>query len=207
MKTAFVYWEDRIAPVFDTAQRMFVVEMEAGQIVGEKQADLVAEPPVQKVLQLVNQKIETLVCGAISRPLQAMIAAYGIRVIAFVAGDLREVVQAWAKGELKNAAFCMPGCTGRGGGRRRGRCEEYGAMKGKSGRGRGPGAGCGQGQAPGGRSAGRGGVALGVGPVGYCVCPQCGEKAPYERGKPCTEHTCPQCGVAMVRDPGHINLP
>jgi hypothetical protein len=41
------------------------------------------------------------------------VAAYGIRLIPFVAGDLREVIRAWLGGKLECDAFAMPGCCGR----------------------------------------------------------------------------------------------
>jgi len=40
---------------------------------------------------------------------------------------------------------------------------------------------------------------FGLGPGGECVCPDCGTKAPHQRGVPCYEHKCPKCGQAMTR--------
>jgi len=49
-----------------------------------------------------------------------------------------------------------------------------------------------------GGSKGRmGGSGLGIG--GDCTCPQCGTTARHERGKPCLQQKCPQCGAPMVR--------
>jgi endogenous inhibitor of DNA gyrase (YacG/DUF329 family) len=39
----------------------------------------------------------------------------------------------------------------------------------------------------------------GAGPGGECVCPNCGKKVPHERGVPCYEAKCPDCGTAMIR--------
>ena len=58
--------------------------------------------------------------------------------------------------------------------------------------GQGPVAGRGQGRGRGGRPGG--------GPVGNCVCPNCGEKIPHKAGTPCADVECPKCGSKMVRE-------
>jgi len=196
MKTAFAYWDNRIAPVFDIARQIHVVEAESGRIVAETGEALADDLPVQKVIRLAELGVGTLVCGAISRPLHAMVAAYGIQVIPFVAGDLSEVIQAWLSGNLERDTFAMPGCCGRGRRRRRGQCgmnqEEY-LMNGKKRGGMGQGGGQGRGR-------GRMGGPLAGGAVGTCLCPKCGHREPHERGVPCAQKQCPKCGTAMTRE-------
>ncbi|MFO7972735.1 MAG: DUF5320 domain-containing protein [Desulfobacterales bacterium] len=63
-------------------------------------------------------------------------------------------------------------------------------------KGQGPETGKGQGRGLG-RSR-RGG--LGAGPGGFCVCPNCGERAPHQPGNPCYEQKCPKCKTAMTRE-------
>jgi predicted Fe-Mo cluster-binding NifX family protein len=116
MKTAFPCWDNRIAPVFDTARQVYIVEVEFGRIVRETQEPLADDLPVQKALRLAELGVGTLICGAISRPLQEMVAGCGIQVVPFVAGSLREVIQAWFSGRFDRGAYAMPGCFG---GRRR----------------------------------------------------------------------------------------
>jgi len=201
MKTAFAYWDDRIAPVFDIARRIHVVEADSGRIVAETGEVLADDLPVQKAHRLVELGVGTLVCGAISRPFHETVAAYGIQVIPFVAGDLSEVIQAWLSGNLESDTFVMPGCSGRGRGRRRGmrgiNKEEY-PMNGRKRGGMGPGGGQGQGQA--GQGRGRMGGPLAGGAVGTCLCPKCGHREPHERGVPCVQRKCPKCGTAMTRE-------
>jgi predicted Fe-Mo cluster-binding NifX family protein len=121
MKIAFAQWDARIAPVFDTAQRIQIVETASGQVIGKKQADLPETHLLQKALRLVELEIDTLVCGAISRPMHGLIAAYGIQVIPFVTGSLDAVIQAWRQGSLSHEMYVMPGCRGWGRQRFRGR--------------------------------------------------------------------------------------
>lgn len=198
MKAAFSVWDNRIAPVFDVARQIHLVETKAGRIVSEKQEALADAMPVQKVVCLAELGVSLLVCGAVSRPLQEMIAAYDIRIIPFVAGDLREVIEAWLAGKREIDIFAMPGCCKK---KRRiyasqGAPGEVFEMRGRSGGGMGPGRGMGAG----GRRGGRMGGPLAAGPVGYCVCPQCGHKEPHEVAIPCAQKQCPKCGAALVRE-------
>jgi len=204
MKAAFAHWDRRIAPVFDTARRIHVAEIEAGRIVAEREEALADDMPVRKALRLAELGVETLVCGAITRPLHAIVASYGIRVIPFVAGDLGEVIQAWLRGGLEGEDFAMPGCRGRGRGRRRGlgvlEQEEH-VMNGQGrGGGTGMGGGRGQGRGRGGQGMGRMGGAVRAGIGGDCLCPNCGHREPHEVGVPCMHKACPKCGTAMNRE-------
>lgn len=208
MKIAFAQWGERIAPVFDTARRIHVIETEAGNIVAEKPHFLSEDLSVQKTLRLVALRIDTLVCGAISRPMQEMISAHGIEVIPFVAGGLRQVIEAWCRGDLMSDAFSMPGCRRRGRQRQRHRAKfstvrEVTTMKAK-GRGQGAGAGKsqgrGQGQGRGGQRPGRKGGGAAGADFGFCVCPQCGRQQAHQRGMPCVEQQCPKCGIALIRN-------
>lgn len=63
---------------------------------------------------------------------------------------------------------------------------------GSAGRGRGTG----QGRGQGGRGRQEG---FGLGPEGECVCPKCGRTVKHERGVPCYQATCPDCGTKMTR--------
>ncbi len=127
MKTAFSVWEQRIAPVFDTARQVQLLDFDGKRIIGETAHSLPGGSVSQKVAWLADHGIDALVCGAVSRPLQEQLAAASIRVIPFVAGSLREVIQAWFDGSLHGAAFTMPGCCGHRRGCRgegRGRCRD-----------------------------------------------------------------------------------
>ena len=64
--------------------------------------------------------------------------------------------------------------------------------------GTGPLGGRGQGFNQGGAGKGRMG-GKGLGPAGECVCPKCGTKTPHDRGVPCMQKKCPQCGSLMTR--------
>lgn len=112
MKAAFAVWNNRIAPVFDVAREIRLIEAESGRIVRETDERLPADSGPEKGRRLIELGVDTLFCGAISRFMLSLIAAYDIRVVSFVAGDLCEVIRAWLSGDFKKEAFTMPGCCG-----------------------------------------------------------------------------------------------
>ena len=114
MKAAFAYWNGRISPVFDISRQIHVVEVASGRIIGETRELLPDDLSMQKVLRLSELGVGTLVCGAISRHLRELAEAYGIQVIPFVAGDLRDIIRAWQRNGLRGDDFAMQGCCGRG---------------------------------------------------------------------------------------------
>jgi len=192
MKTAFTYWhkDNRIAPVFDISRQIRVVESDSGRIVGESEELLEDGLAVRKVINLAQLGVATLVCGAISRPLQEMVMSNGIQVIPFVAGDLDQVIQAWLDGKLDNDSFAMPGCCGHG--RRQGRvacCDkaEEDLIIQRSGGGQGQG-------------RGRRGGQITVTETVFCVCATCGHREPHQRAVPCAQKQCPTCGTALTRE-------
>jgi len=185
MKTAFAYWDNRIAPVFDVARLIRIVESDHGRIIGESEALLEDGSPVRRAINLSQFGITTLVCGAISRPLREMIQSNGIKVIPFIAGDLDEVVRAWRDGELTHVRFSMPGCCGRRRGIRRRACggrEEGIAMN------------VGNDGIPG---QGRMGGLQAGGSTGFCVCVKCGHREPHVL---CAPKQCPSCGATLARE-------
>jgi len=182
IKAAFSTWDDRIAPVFDVAEKIILLEVEDGRIVRETRRLLAGDHPEEKSKALIETGASSLVCGAISRFLYTRITAGGIRVTPFIAGNTAEVIQAWIHGILVRNVFAMPGCCGR---RRRGMGSGAG-----SGRGRGR---------VGGGGVGSEGVLRAAGPGGECVCPKCGHTEPHKRGRQYFDRTCPKCGIAMDR--------
>jgi len=222
-RAAFATWQDRIAPVFDVAGHLLIVDAAAGRVVAREEATLAETAPAGRVRRLAELGVEVLICGAVSQPLATLLAGHGIRIIPFVTGPLGEVVAGWLRGQLGAERFAMPGCCGRPrGGRRRwavgggtggamamnGRGGGMGAGRGGGGRGGGGGGagggmGGGRGMGGGGRGGGGGMGRMGGpqagGPGGVCACPGCGHEQPHQPGFPCSGQRCPNCGQPLVR--------
>ncbi len=131
MKIALSVWQDRISTVFDAADQLLVLETSNGSESRRSTARLTSEDGPARATQLREMGVDALICGAISRPQEASIAAAGITVHPFVRGAVQDVVNAYEKGLLHTAAFALPGCQGRGmcAGRSKGRSRGAGCLR------------------------------------------------------------------------------
>lgn len=114
MRAAFPTWDGRLAPVFDAAREITIVDVRSGQVVARTEETLPDGLPAQKVMRLSDFGVGTLVCGAISWPLREMATSAGITVFPFVAGELDRAIEAWLAGTVASGHLAMPGCGGRG---------------------------------------------------------------------------------------------
>lgn len=118
MNVAIPTLDGRVSPVFDVAHFLLLVELDRGREVRRTTLELQSRDLARRVAELSQHRVGTLVCGAISRPLEAMLLAAGIQVIPQVCGLVEEVLAAYVADRLHDPTFLMPGCCGR---RRRGR--------------------------------------------------------------------------------------
>jgi len=112
MKVAVTAWEGRVSPVFDTARQVTLFEVAGQEVETGGATPLSDEEPTRRVQQLKNLGVDTLVCGAVSRPMAAIIQRAGIHLIPFIAGPVDDVLKAYVEGTLTTPAFQMPGCCG-----------------------------------------------------------------------------------------------
>lgn len=111
MRIVITFWNNRVSPVFDVSGEAMLFNSE-GVWVNSAQhlvfPDLCAR---DKVAYLIEARTNQLVCGAISREAHVAATDAGIKVYPFIAGDVREVLQACLVGRLETAEFSMPGCV------------------------------------------------------------------------------------------------
>lgn len=108
MKVAVTDWQGRVSPVFDVAGQVLLVDLDDRQSSGRTES-LGSTAPHDRVRRLTELGVEVPVCGAISWPLEVLLAARGIRVISKVCGEVDEVVQALRDGAIEDEQFAMPG--------------------------------------------------------------------------------------------------
>jgi predicted Fe-Mo cluster-binding NifX family protein len=113
VRIAIPQWNGRVSPVLDVAKTIVLFEIFEGEarhreIVSIEMGDL-----IKKARWFRSLGIETLICGALSRSLERTLTSTGIEVIPFICGDVENVVEAYAIGQLNMSVFQMPGYTKR----------------------------------------------------------------------------------------------
>ena len=111
MKLAIPVCEGRVSNVLDFAHRAVVVELNDAEELGRAEVNLAGRGPAS-IAKLRQLGVDTLICGAISRPLALWASACGIRLFPYVTGVVDDVIEAFEKGQLGSERFVLPGCWG-----------------------------------------------------------------------------------------------
>jgi len=113
MRLAVPTLDDRVSPVFDVAQTMVLVDLEGDHERSRQMVPLRSPDLGRRAAELTQHGVDVLICGAISRPLEALLHAAAIKVIPQTCGSVEEVLRAFVAGRLDEPRFLMPGCCGR----------------------------------------------------------------------------------------------
>lgn len=113
MILAMTTWDGRIAPVFDVTRQATLLTLAEGAEGAPRRELTLSDHPATKVAQLAEAGVETLLCGAISRPVAELLAARGIAIVPFLAGETEAILDAYRDGRLSQPTFTMPGCCRR----------------------------------------------------------------------------------------------
>ena len=109
MKAAITEWQGRVAPLFDVAGTVWVVEKQSAST-PEQRVSLPMDCPHSKIAVLEGLGVDTLICGAISRQVRECIEARGMNIFPFISGEIEDVVEAWRQDRLEQSDYAMPGC-------------------------------------------------------------------------------------------------
>lgn len=112
MKVAVTVWENRISPVFDASRRLLIAEIENDRVTGQSYVFFDPGLPGSLVKTLTMLDVPVLICGAVSQAPATIIAAGGITLVPFIAGEVDRVLEVYATGSPLAPRFAMPGCRG-----------------------------------------------------------------------------------------------
>jgi predicted Fe-Mo cluster-binding NifX family protein len=110
MRIAIANWDNRVSPVLDTAASLTVVDVGAAAESGRTLVRLGEAGLCGRARQMGGLGLDVLICGALSRPLYEALMVAGVEVVAFVAGDVSTVLDAYLAGRLPDRALTLPGC-------------------------------------------------------------------------------------------------
>lgn len=105
MRVALPICRGRISPVFDVSQHLRLVEVKDGAAVNQIEHLVVGD----RIRELAELGVKTLICGAVSQELEHDLRAHGIEVTAGVSGPVDEVVEAYLEDRLRDGKYVMPG--------------------------------------------------------------------------------------------------
>ncbi|MCP4748165.1 MAG: dinitrogenase iron-molybdenum cofactor biosynthesis domain-containing protein [Desulfobacteraceae bacterium] len=88
MKVALTIWGNRISPVFDSARKLLVAEVENSRAEKKQYESLDTEMISELTEMLTNLEINVLICGAISKRFSDIIETGGIKLIPFITGHV-----------------------------------------------------------------------------------------------------------------------
>jgi len=116
IRVAVPLFEERIAPRFDTAQRMLCATISDNRIVSQEVVRLVGIHPLQMAHWLKTEGVDVFICSAFDAITWQRLPSLGVPVYPRIAGDAVCAVEALIRGRLDE--MTVP-CMGRGVGCRR----------------------------------------------------------------------------------------
>ncbi len=112
MKIAVTVWDDKIAPVFDSARTLLIVDIKNERINTISYHPFDPKFTARLTEELNHLGIDVFICGAISEIHSTLIEACRIQLISFMSGNVTQILEAFAKGNPLAPSFLMPGCNG-----------------------------------------------------------------------------------------------
>ena len=113
MKIAIPIWDGRVSPVMDTASRLLILKIKNKREVSRSFLPLPKLNRIRCAQFIANVGIDILICGAISRPYEKAILHQGIKLYAWIMGDVDEIISAYIADNLRKKDFHLPGCCRR----------------------------------------------------------------------------------------------
>lgn len=107
-------FQSRIAPVFDFAVRVLLIEIEHQRELARSELYTKNLTGPERVTTLKRAGVTRLICAGISNVMHTMLESADIRVTPGIVGPVDEVIRAYLDNQLDDPRFLMPGHGGRG---------------------------------------------------------------------------------------------
>jgi predicted Fe-Mo cluster-binding NifX family protein len=110
MKIGIPVWNKWVSPVFDTANKLIVIEVHDNKETSRNEELMPQGAFHQRTKRVAELGIEVLICNAISSPCARMLSLTGAELIPWRSGPVEEIIQAYLGGTLGHPRFLIPGC-------------------------------------------------------------------------------------------------
>ena len=108
MIIAIPVWQNRVAPLFDTAANLLVIKNEGKDperdIINVESLTLCQRIDLLKILN-----VDLFICGGITKAILENIRNKSIKAMPFICGDINPILNAVLQGKDIKALFSMPG--------------------------------------------------------------------------------------------------
>ena len=109
MRIAIAHWNERVSPVFDVSTQLVLLDIANGLEQKRQYFKLLERETHERARVLLRLRVDTLICGAVSRDAEKALVSAGINVFSFVCGDLEQILNAFIEKRLSEKRFLMPG--------------------------------------------------------------------------------------------------
>jgi predicted Fe-Mo cluster-binding NifX family protein len=110
MKVAITCWQGRVSPVLDVASKALLVTLEGDREAMRQEVSIEGTSALHRARHMLRLGVNTVICGAVSRPLELALGSVGLEMIANVCGQVDEVLKAYIAERLDDETYLMPGC-------------------------------------------------------------------------------------------------
>jgi len=110
MKVAITCWQGRVSPVLDVASKALLVTLEGDLETMRQEVSIEGTCALHRARHILRLGVNTVICGAVSRPLELALGSVGLEMISNVCGQIDEVLKAYIAERLDDEAYLMPGC-------------------------------------------------------------------------------------------------
>ena len=108
MKVAIPRMGETVAPCFGYCSTMAVFTIEDGAVVNQIDFPLQSREPFDRVRLLRDQDVAVIICGGVQDVHEDSLRANGIEVISWVSGNVDDLLQLLAHGQLVPGAVTRP---------------------------------------------------------------------------------------------------
>jgi predicted Fe-Mo cluster-binding NifX family protein len=102
-------WGDQVSPLLDAATRLLTVEVACSAVRSRQLVWLPSFAPLQRVARIEEMGVDSVICGAISYEYEILLKSHKIEVIAWVRGNVDDVIKAYLDGTLNTEIHRLPG--------------------------------------------------------------------------------------------------